>query len=50
MNFADDDPAVTTVFVDQRATKRRLRKARLVDGEYRDVLHMALLHPDLDTE
>ena len=28
----------------------RLRKARLMDGEYRDVLHMAILHPDLDTE
>jgi RimJ/RimL family protein N-acetyltransferase len=26
----------------------RLRKARLLDGEYRDVFHMALLHPDID--
>ena len=23
----------------------RLRKARLIDGDYRDVFHMALLHP-----
>jgi RimJ/RimL family protein N-acetyltransferase len=26
----------------------RLRKARLIDGEYQDVLHMALLHPDFE--
>ena len=26
----------------------RLRKARLIDGAYHDVFHMALLHPDLE--
>lgn len=26
----------------------RLRSARLIDGAYQDVLHMALLHPDLE--
>lgn len=26
----------------------RLRKARLIDGEYQDVFHMGLLHPDLE--
>ncbi|TNF60016.1 MAG: FHA domain-containing protein, partial [Deltaproteobacteria bacterium] len=29
----NDDPALTTVFVDRKATKRKLRKSRLVVEE-----------------
>ena len=46
--FVDNAPAIGLYEKLGFQYEGRLRKARLIDGEYRDVFHMALLHPSID--
>jgi RimJ/RimL family protein N-acetyltransferase len=48
--FVDNLPAIALYESMGFAHEGRLRCARLIDGEYRDVFHMALLHTDLTEE
>ncbi len=46
--FVDNAPAIALYEKLGFQYEGRLRKARLIDGSYRDVYHMALLHPTID--
>lgn len=48
--FVDNAPAIALYEKLGFRYEGRLRKARLIDGEYRDVFHMALLHASIADE
>jgi RimJ/RimL family protein N-acetyltransferase len=45
--FVDNAPAIALYEKLGFQYEGRLRKARLIDGDYKDVFHMALLHPSI---